>query len=429
MNSSDAFRDFLANLIVQNKEEISGRYKTSTKALNKKFYGKESDIANSLQIGSYGRKTAVNGVSDLDMIFELSDEDYKKYNSANSNGQLTLLQDVKKAIETTYSTSEIKADRYVVVVNFTNYVVEVCPVFLQTDKTYKFPDSYNDGRWKNTNPRPEINEVNSFDVTTNNNLKSLAKMTRAWKNRCGVKMGGLLVDTLCFEFLQNHEEHWEANYSTYDILIRDYFEFLKDYNKERKEWYAPGSNQKVYKKGSNFIAKAKKSHANIIEAISKKDNDTVYSIWRKVFGYQFPYPKTIKEASINYTQGEEYIEDRFPIDILYALLINCRVKQNGFQIALLKEMLEKLRKNKKLEFFIQNTDVQKPYQVFWKIKNEGQIAKDKNMLRGQIVKDNGREIRNEDTNFEGAHFVECYIIKNNVCVARDRVDVPIANLI
>ena len=58
-----------------------------------------------------------------------------------------------------------------------------------------------------------------------------------------------------------------------------------------------------------------------------------------------------------------------------------------------------------------------------------QIAKDKNMLRGQIVKDNGTEIRNEDTNFEGAHFVECYIIKDGICVARDRIDVPIANLI
>ena len=48
------------------------------------------------------------------------------------------------------------------------------------------------------------------------------------------------------------------------------------------------------------------------------------------------------------------------------------------------------------------------------------------MLRGQIIDDNGTEKRKEDTNFEGAHYVECYIIKNNVCVARDRIDVPIS---
>ena len=429
MNTSDVFKEFLGNLVIQNKDEISGRYKTITKALNKKFWNNESEIFNSLQIGSYGRKTAVNGVSDIDMIFELSDDDYKTYNTSDSNGQLKLLQEVKDAIKVSYPTTEIKVDRYVVAVNFTNYVVEVCPVFLQTDTKYKFPDSYKGGSWKKTNPRPEINEINDFDKTTNQNLKNLAKMTRAWKNKCGVKIGGLLVDTLCYEFLQSKEEHWETNYRDYDLLVRDYFEFLKDYDKERKEWYAPGSSQKVYKKCSNFISKAKKAYENSVDAISKKDNDTVYLIWKKIFGYPFPYPKAIKEAAVNYTIQEEYIEERYPIDIKYPLTINCRVKQNGFQIALLKEMLEKLRKNKKLEFFIQNTEVQKPYQVFWKIKNEGQIAKDKNMLRGQIVKDNGSEIRNEDTNFEGAHFVECYIIKDGICVARDRIDVPIANLI
>ncbi|MGN6809026.1 MAG: nucleotide-binding domain-containing protein [Trinickia sp.] len=31
----------------------------------------------------------------------------------------------------------------------------------------------------------------------------------------------------------------------------------------------------------------------------------------------------------------------------------------------------------------------------------------------------------ETANFHGPHFVECYVIKNGVCVARDRIDVPI----
>ena len=31
----------------------------------------------------------------------------------------------------------------------------------------------------------------------------------------------------------------------------------------------------------------------------------------------------------------------------------------------------------------------------------------------------------ENTNFAGEHWVECYIIKNGICVARDNVSVPI----
>ena len=428
MNTSDVFKEFLGNLVITNKDEISTKYKNITKALNKKFWDSTSEIDNSLQVGSYGRKTAVKGISDLDMIFELSDEEFKKYDKYESNGQSALLQDVKKAIKETYSTTDVRGDGQVVVVSFTNDRVEVCPVFTQADGTYKYPDANNGGSWKKTNPRPEIAEMNDFDKTTNQNLKNLAKMTRAWKNKCGVKIGGLLIDTLCYEFLQNKEEHWETNYSSYDILVRDYFEFLKDYNKDRKEWPAPGSNQKVYKKGSNFISKAKKAHENIVDAISKKDSDTVYAIWRKVFGYPFPYPKAIKEASVNYTDQEQFIEELYPLDITNSLSINCEVIQNGYRVAFLRDMLDKLKVNKKLYFFIQHTDVQKPYEVKWKIKNEGQIAKNKNMLRGQIIDDNGTERRKEDTNFEGAHFVECFIIKDNVCVARDRIDVPISTL-
>ncbi|MBR0340863.1 MAG: hypothetical protein IJH64_01160 [Oscillospiraceae bacterium] len=31
----------------------------------------------------------------------------------------------------------------------------------------------------------------------------------------------------------------------------------------------------------------------------------------------------------------------------------------------------------------------------------------------------------ERTDFYGPHYVECYIIKNGICVARAKVDVPI----
>jgi hypothetical protein len=88
-----------------------------------------------------------------------------------------------------------------------------------------------------------------------------------------------------------------------------------------------------------------------------------------------------------------------------------------------------LRKNKELVFFVTNTDVPKPYTVLWKVKNEGEIANLKDCLRGQIINSNrGSDRRKEKSNFQGAHFVECYIIKDGFCVARDRIDVPISTL-
>jgi hypothetical protein len=425
MNTSVTFKDFIDNLKISNKDDISYKYNRITKALNKSFYNDlDSSTLHSLQVGSYGRKTAIDGISDLDMIFEISDADFKKYDSRIHNGQSDLLQDTKKAIQKTYTNSDVRGDGQVVVVNFTNYVIEVCPANLQSDNSYKYPDSNNGGSWKITKPRQEISELNSFNQTTNYNLKNLCKMTRAWKNKNGVKMGGLLIDTLCYNFLKANENHHSTTYSNYDEFVRDFFKYLSELSKEQKFWYAPGSNQKVYEK-SNFHSKAKKAFNNAEEAIDKKENKTVYGIWRKIFGNKFPYPKEILENSENYTNNEEFIENQYPVDIRYNLNIDCLVKQQGFRDALLSS-LKILRSTKKLKFYIRDNEVPKPYQVKWKVKNLGPIAKKRNMFRGQILNDQGNEIRNENSNFNGEHYVECYIIKNGVCVATDRIDVPIS---
>lgn len=428
MDKQQVFKDFISNLSIKNRDEISGRYKRITKTLNQKYYGTQSEINYSLQVGSYGRKTAINGVSDLDMSFELPSSVYTKYNNYAGNGQSALLQEVKNAIALTYPKTSIRGDGQVVVVRFTNYVIEVCPVFLQKDNSYLYPDSNGGGCWKKTDPKPEIAEINSFNQATNGNLKYLAKMTRAWKNKCGVKIGGLLIDTLCYEFFEEHEDCQKFNLSNYDILLLNFFEYLKNIDTNRKYWLAPGSNQRVYKKKSNFIAKAKKAYNNAKEAIEKERNNTVYAIWRRVFGCPFPYPKQIMENSLNYTSQEEYMEDLYPVDITNILRIDCEVTQAGFRTELLRKMLTKLKVKKRLKFFIEYTDVEHPYIVKWKVKNEGFVAKQRNNFRGQILDDNGSETRVENSDFEGEHYVECYLIKDGVCVARDRIDVPISNI-
>lgn len=86
-----------------------------------------------------------------------------------------------------------------------------------------------------------------------------------------------------------------------------------------------------------------------------------------------------------------------------------------------------LRKNKQLDFFISKTDCPEPYKVYWKVRNVGPEAIRRNMIRGNIAYERGTHHK-EKTDFVGAHYVECYLIKNNVCVARDKIDVPIGDL-
>ena len=68
MTTSTSFSTFLDNIKVDNFQKIGDRYKEITRKLNKTFRDTDSETANSLQVGSYGRYTGIKGISDLDML-------------------------------------------------------------------------------------------------------------------------------------------------------------------------------------------------------------------------------------------------------------------------------------------------------------------------------------------------------------------------
>ncbi len=432
MNTSEIFKEFLTNIKISEEraEDISYRYDRITKSLNQEFRDTDSKTANSLQVGSYGRYTGINGISDLDMIFILPASKWEVYNKAG--GQTKLLQDTKSAISNTYSSSDIKVDRCVVTVNFTDAHIDVQPVFEIEDQDYKYPDTYGDGTWKITKPRKEMDAMVEFVDNKNKNLRRLCKMARAWKNKHGVCMGGLLIDTLAYNFLKSTDENDEKSFASYEEMCRDFFKYIYDQPKDQKEYGALGSKQRVKVKKS-FKRKAKKAYDLAIDAIDGTSDRIKHNKWRDIFGKDFPkYENEDNEAkAINesYRNTEEFIESYYPVDIKYDLKIDCDIKQSGFREGSLRDYLLKkikLMPNKSLRFYIERIDVPYPYEVKWKVTNRGEQAIKRDCLRGQIIDDQGSQERKETTNFKGSHFVECYIIKDNTVVARDLIDVPIS---
>ncbi|WP_169914600.1 SMODS domain-containing nucleotidyltransferase [Rhodococcoides yunnanense] len=72
MKTSEVFDGLLANLKVgDTATTVGSRRDEITKSLNKDFRSKDGDTAHKLMVGSYGRHTAIKGVSDLDMIYIL----------------------------------------------------------------------------------------------------------------------------------------------------------------------------------------------------------------------------------------------------------------------------------------------------------------------------------------------------------------------
>ena len=428
MTVTEMFSGLLSNLRVDNADTISLRYGEITSSLNKRFRDSESKTANSLQVGSYGRWTAIKGISDLDMLYIMPVSQWDKY---KDGGQSKLLTETKDAIKARYPRTDVRVDRLVVTATYQNFHIEVQPVFEQDDGGFKYPDTYNGGRWKLTKPREEISAMKEFVAQKNKNLRRLCKMARAWKNKHGVGMGGLLIDTLAHNFLNSTSDYDEKSFLHYDWLSRDFFKYLSELP-DQNHYKALGSGQNVKIK-KKFQKKAKKAYELCLNAIEDGDSDRANDKWKKVYGRPFPgKAQKIEEAAAKAQQAwrdtEQFIEDQFPVDIRHSMTLDCEVSQRGFREHFLKNMLAKaipLLANKKLLFTVVDCDVSEPYSIRWKVLNRGAEAKRKDCIRGQIFSDEGYNKRKETTDFSGEHVVECYAIKNGVVVAKDRIDVPI----
>ncbi|MCX7067601.1 MAG: hypothetical protein NTW85_07920 [Methylococcales bacterium] len=292
MGLANWFSDFCTNIQVQDGGTISTRYKNITRRLNTDFWNTNSETSHSLYVGSYGRNTAINGFSDLDIIFELPSSLYYQYDAYSGNGQSALLQVVRSSMQKTYSTTSVSGDGQVVVVRFQDGIMfEVVPVFTNQEGSYTYPDSNNGGSWKTTNPKPEIQAIRDRNLNCNKNLVPLCRMMRIWKRKWNVPIGGLLIDTLAYQFIENYE-HRDKSFIYYDYMCRDFFKWMSEQNSEQAYWKALGSGQYVYCKGL-FQYKAKQCYNISLEAIRQETLNpklewSAKQKWREIFGNKYP---------------------------------------------------------------------------------------------------------------------------------------------
>lgn len=426
MTIAESFSTFLDNIKVDNYEVIGQRYKEITKKLNKTFRDTDSETDNSLQVGSYGRYTGIKGISDLDMLYIMPQSKWDDY----KNSPRKLLADVRDAIQERYPKTDVSYDRLVVDVKFTDFTFEVQPVFEVEDEDgthtdYKYPDTKTSS-YKITKPKQEQEAMTDFRKNHGKHHRLLCKMMRSWKNNVGQAMGGLLLDTLVYNFLKERPELDFSSYGSFDTLSRDFLKYLKDQPKQ-DHYQALGSNQDVKVK-HKFQSKAAKSYQKTVDACNETDETSRNKLWRDVYGKDYPKGENNVRESLSYTDKEEFIEDQYPVDIKYNLKLDCEIARNGFREKLLSELLasgKRIGRVRSLDFTF-STDTPQPYIVKWKARNVGQEAKRRNCLRGEIISSNryGSQ-RHESADFCGSHYMECYIIKNGVVVARDRIDVPI----
>jgi len=166
------------------------------------------------------------------------------------------------------------------------------------------------------------------------------------------------------------------------------------------------------------------------EAYHELDEAKSLKKWKKIFGDAFTVPTGVQGLvgrALSRDPGEQFLSD-FGIseNLSSSLQVDAKVEQDGYRPFFLRGSGFPLKKKRKLTFTITG-NFPPNSSIKWKVKNFDTEAKDAEDLRGDIVDDRGFLNKIEHTKYTGSHYVECYAIIDGVCVAKDRLTVPIAN--
>lgn len=195
---------------------------------------------------------------------------------------------------------------------------------------------------------------------------------------------------------------------------------------------------------SNFRSKINDYSQKCRIALDETDAEASEALWQHVFGAGFTRTGVTRQASAGQSQArtaslkvraleEQFIDEAplaFPSQIQsnHVLTVTGRcvgaaiagkTYRRGFRQYELPRRGNRVAKNRQLVFNAR-TNVPRPFELYWKVRNSGIEAKDSDALRGEITKDAGSLQKSETTSYEGTHYVEAYVVKDGSVVARDR---------
>lgn len=110
---------------------------------------------------------------------------------------------------------------------------------------------------------------------------------------------------------------------------------------------------------------------------------------------------------------------RWPERRCYEVKIIAQASRKGFRTRNFSSDSRPLPKHFSLRFKAK-TNVPPPFEVYWQVVNTGDEAAQAGGLRGGFYNGDGNKglVRKEKTLYTGMHWIECFIVKDGVCVAR-----------
>ncbi len=321
--------------------------------------------------------------------------------------------------------------------------VDVVPYIVRADGTEVIVNSVED-KFEDTNPTGFTSWMKDKDDLANRNLRRVIRLLKYLRD---YKTTFSVPSVILTTFLGERVQAWDA-----DSRYRDLPTALLNLTADLDSWLqlnpsmpliedpsCPGTHfnhRWDEERYANFRTQINRYAGWIREAYEESDRDKSLLAWQRIFGEDFMTPPAaVSEAAkasvapaptaaLEPAPREEFIEDRYPFEVTRRASIKATAgAQSGFRAGPISRR-PYVAKYLRITFEL-TTDVPAPDEVFWKVRNTGDEAREADHLRGQLLKDEGRQRRVEPTRYTGKHYVDVYVVKDRKVVATDRVIVRI----
>lgn len=386
------------NAIIRDKEKdsIKKSIETIQNRLDKYF---DDKLEEHFEFGSYTRNTILPRSDDLH-----SDIDYMVVFKDNSYTPQTYLDKLKQFVGNYYSKSEIKQSHPTIRLELNHITFELVPAINNNYSGYSIPlKTDGEDTWIPTNPNEFNKELTTSNKNNNSLIKLLVRLLKIWNAK--------------------HDYVYESYLLEKDIIEKYFFfftrgEHIKDYFYNYIESINIDDSLAQFKKSE--IEKLKEKIAQAKEKEENNNSDEAENIICQIFKDELSKQELFSKAN-NYDQISHKAIPPWNLPNNSALQINARYKKpysNGSSF----NSNTFLEKNCQVIFNCSNPYPKNNFEVYWQITNTGYEATQANNLRGDICKSEtagiGELSQTETTAYTGTHFVQCFLVKDDECIAQ-----------
>ena len=403
---------------------------------------------NCFQIGSYPRFTAITPLHDLDILYVLGSW------NPNSQSPKDVLDKLHAQIKGEYKNptglaTNIKKQTHSVTVSYSNsteivFSVDIVPAFtffrneFGDDKfmvpeivrvkagapRMKFYESLQEQHmnmgWVHTDPKGYI-EIAKRTNKQNSDFRKSVKVIKSWKGNLKMKDKNLALKSFHLEQVIAQQFQNNNNWEIFDSVFNFFYELPNIIERPQILDRADSSRYiDEYLNGLTDEQKGKIKQARDC-ALVKLENADEYTSAKSI----------LEPCFYNRAASEKFLfDDAIPVltecDESTFQIDGDIKKRGGFRHGWLSAFSNKVAKESEIYFQIRKGEgVVRDY-TLWKVqndKNSSEVLGD-DCVRGEISKDSTRNVP-ESTQYKGNHYVECFAIKNNKCIARSKSNVII----